>query len=140
MPLLEKTAGLTGGPSKGAHTDSGAAFVPDQSRAERPTSFDVADFPVPNGREEEWRFAPVARLAPLFAADTDGVLNGHGVLTTVVEAPEVQVEIVDRDDAAEAFGQTQGPDHRGLAPVARSDAASRRASSVSGPATSQCAR
>jgi len=46
--------------------------------------------------EGETRFC--ARLAPLFAADTDGVLNGHGVLTTVVEAPEVQVEIVDRDE------------------------------------------
>ena len=41
----------------------GAAFVPDQSRAERRTSFDVADFPMPTGREEEWRFTPVDRLA-----------------------------------------------------------------------------
>lgn len=82
----------------GSHSH-GVGPLPEASRASRPTSFDVADFPVPNGREEEWRFAPVARLAPLFAADTDGVLDGHGVLTTVVEAPEVQVEIVDRDDA-----------------------------------------
>ena len=44
MPLLEKTAGSPA-VREGAHTDSGAAFVPDQSRAERPTSFDVADFP-----------------------------------------------------------------------------------------------
>ena len=66
MPLLEKTAGLTGGPSTGdAHTDSGAAFVPDQSRAERPTSFDVAASRCPNGREEEWRFTPVDRLRSL---------------------------------------------------------------------------
>ncbi|AKT52844.1 ABC transporter permease [Arsenicicoccus sp. oral taxon 190] len=42
------------------------AFVPDQSRGERRTSFDVADFPVPNGREEEWRFTPVDRLQTLF--------------------------------------------------------------------------
>ena len=41
--------------------------MPDQSRAERPTSFDVADFPVPSGREEEWRFTPVDRLRALFA-------------------------------------------------------------------------
>ena len=29
------------------------------SRAERLTSFDVADFALPTGREEEWRFSPV---------------------------------------------------------------------------------
>ncbi|MBD7916682.1 Fe-S cluster assembly protein SufD [Cellulomonas sp. Sa3CUA2] len=81
----------------GAHTHGG--LVPESSRASRPTSFDVADFPVPTGREEEWRFAPVDRFAGLFAAASDGILTGRGVLTTVVEAPEVRVEIVDRDDA-----------------------------------------
>ena len=82
----------------GAHTH-GVGGVPEASRAERRTSFDVADFAVPTGREEEWRFTPVDRLAPLFAASTDGVLDGHGVLTTVVESPEVGVEILDRGDA-----------------------------------------
>lgn len=76
----------------------GLATVPETSRAARRTSFDVADFPVPTGREEEWRFSPMDRLAPLVAPD-GGVLTGHGVLTTVVESPEVRVEIVDRDDA-----------------------------------------
>ncbi|WP_029287634.1 Fe-S cluster assembly protein SufD [Cellulomonas sp. HZM] len=82
-----------------AHTHGVGATVPEASRAARPTSFDVADFPVPTGREEEWRFSPIARLAPLFAGDSDGVLDGHGVLMTVVESPEVQVEIVERGDA-----------------------------------------
>ncbi|MBF0686245.1 MAG: Fe-S cluster assembly protein SufD [Cellulomonas sp.] len=95
------TAGLSTDHSRavadGAHTHGG--LVPEASRAARPTSFDVADFPVPTGREEEWRFAPVDRFAGLFAAASDGVLPGRGVLTTVVEAPEVRVEIVDRDDA-----------------------------------------
>lgn len=54
-------------PAAGAHVDSAAAFVPDQSRAERTTSYAVADFPVPSGREEEWRFTPVDRLQALFA-------------------------------------------------------------------------
>lgn len=81
----------------GAHTHGGPV-VPEASRASRPTSFDVADFAVPNGREEEWRFAPVDKIAPLFAADTEGVLHGHGVLTTVVESPEVDVQVVDRGD------------------------------------------
>jgi Fe-S cluster assembly protein SufD len=77
----------------GAHTHR-TGGVPQGSRAERATSFDVADFPMPTGREEEWRFTPVDRVAPLFAAE----VGGHGVLTTVVNAPEVEVEIVDRDD------------------------------------------
>lgn len=54
-------------PGQEGHTDSAAAFVPDQSRAERTTSYAVADFPVPTGREEEWRFTPVDRLQALFA-------------------------------------------------------------------------
>ncbi len=43
------------------------AFIPDQSRAERMRSFDPADFAVPHGREEDWRFTPVDRLGMLFA-------------------------------------------------------------------------
>jgi len=80
-----------------AHTH-GVGAVPESSRGERRTSFDVADFRVPTGREEEWRFSPMDRLAPLFGAATDGVLTGHGVLTTVVDDPQVRVELVDRDD------------------------------------------
>ena len=34
-------------------------------RQDRPRSFDVADFPAVTGREEEWRFTPVKRLADL---------------------------------------------------------------------------
>jgi len=102
MTTTTNDAGLSTDHSRatadGAHTH-GRGGTPESSRASRPTSFDVADFPVPTGREEEWRFSPVDRIAPLFAADTAGVLAGHGVLTTVVEAPEVKVEIVERDDA-----------------------------------------
>ncbi len=73
MPLLEKTT-PEGAPSQRAASEAtvgdplpakGAAPVPDQSRAERRTSFDPADFPVPTGREEEWRFTPVDRLGAL---------------------------------------------------------------------------
>ncbi|MGL5866488.1 MAG: Fe-S cluster assembly protein SufD [Dermatophilaceae bacterium] len=45
---------------------SHGTVVPDTSRAERTASFDVADFPVPHGREEEWRFTPVDRLGAVF--------------------------------------------------------------------------
>ncbi|NTW40918.1 MAG: Fe-S cluster assembly protein SufD [Cellulomonadaceae bacterium] len=92
----------------GAHTH-GRGGVPESSRAARPTSFDLADFPVPTGREEEWRFTPVARVAPLFDAAGEG-LTGTGVQVTVVDAPEVQVEIVGRDD--ERLGRAGRPGDR----------------------------
>jgi Fe-S cluster assembly protein SufD len=63
-----------------AHTDSAAAFVPDKSRAERTASFDVADFPVPTGREEEWRFTPVKKLRGLLETGATGKLQWDTVL------------------------------------------------------------
>ncbi|MFG3493482.1 Fe-S cluster assembly protein SufD [Streptomyces sp. NPDC047928] len=61
-----------------------------------PPSFDVADFPVPHGREEEWRFTPLERLRGLH--DGTAVATGDGVRVEV-EAPEgVTVETVARDD------------------------------------------
>ncbi|MEG3613873.1 Fe-S cluster assembly protein SufD [Isoptericola haloaureus] len=87
----------------GAHSHG---TVPAGSRAERKTSFDLADIPVPSGREEEWRFSPVARLQPLFADD----LTGDGVAVTVDAAPEVVVETVGRDD--ERLGRAGKPGDR----------------------------
>lgn len=60
-------------------------------------SFDVADFPVPHGREEEWRFTPLERLRGLH----DGTaVAADGGVTVEVTAPEgVTVETVGRDDA-----------------------------------------
>ncbi|MGW0511411.1 Fe-S cluster assembly protein SufD [Streptomyces olivaceoviridis] len=67
------------------------------SRMSAPPSFDVADFPVPHGREEEWRFTPLERLRGLH--DGTAVANGDGVKVDV-QAPEgVTVEAVGRDDA-----------------------------------------
>ena len=63
---------LTQTPGPQAHTHSAETFVPDQSRAERTQSFDVADFPLPSGREEEWRFTPVGDLGALFADERTG--------------------------------------------------------------------
>ena len=61
MSLLADTS------SPKAHTHSAETLVPDQSRAERTRSWEVSDFPVPNGREEDWRFTPIDRLGVLFA-------------------------------------------------------------------------
>ncbi|MFF5368775.1 Fe-S cluster assembly protein SufD [Streptomyces sp. NPDC013187] len=67
------------------------------TRMSAPPSFDVADFPVPHGREEEWRFTPLERLRGLH--DGTAVANGNGVKVDV-QAPEgVTVEAVGRDDA-----------------------------------------
>ena len=67
------------------------------TRMSAPPSFDVADFPVPHGREEEWRFTPLERLRGLH--DGTAAVTGEGVRVEV-EAPEgVTVETVGRDDA-----------------------------------------
>jgi hypothetical protein len=36
------------------------------------TSYDVADFPMPTGREEDWRFTPVDRIGMLFRDEATG--------------------------------------------------------------------
>lgn len=82
-------------------TTAGAVAVAAEStvatRMSAPPSFDVADFPVPHGREEEWRFTPLERLRGLH--DGTAVATGDGLQVTV-EAPEgVTVETVGRDDA-----------------------------------------
>lgn len=49
---------------------------PTDARVSAPASYDVADFPVPHGREEDWRFTPwsgcavsmTARLSPTAAS------------------------------------------------------------------------
>ncbi|MER6914885.1 Fe-S cluster assembly protein SufD [Streptomyces sp. NPDC000594] len=81
-------------------TTAGAIAVAAEStvatRMSAPPSFDVADFPVPHGREEEWRFTPLERLGGLH----DGTAVASGGVKVTVEAPEgVTVETVGRDDA-----------------------------------------
>src|SRR6478735_7940708 len=86
-----------GAPSIAGFTEEGEALVPEKvdhshnhgvtvmsSRAERLTSFDVADFALPTGREEEWRFTPVRGLANLYS---DAASDGEAAAVTV-EAPE----------------------------------------------------
>lgn len=90
-----------GGPPPLGSTTAGSIAVAAEStvatRMSAPPSFDVADFPVPHGREEEWRFTPLERLRGLH--DGTAVANGAGV-KVAVEAPEgVTVESVGRDDA-----------------------------------------
>ncbi|WP_431967588.1 Fe-S cluster assembly protein SufD [Actinacidiphila sp. bgisy160] len=84
-------------PAAGATTE-GAIQVgqPRDARVSAPASYDVADFPVPHGREEEWRFTPLERLRGLH----DGTAVATGGVKVEVSAPEgVTVETVGRDDA-----------------------------------------
>ncbi|WP_330176394.1 Fe-S cluster assembly protein SufD [Streptomyces sp. NBC_01498] len=65
------------------------------TRVSAPPSYDVADFPVPHGREEEWRFTPLERLRGL----QDGTAVADGLIRTEVFTPEgVTQETVGRDD------------------------------------------
>ncbi|HEX4061143.1 MAG TPA: Fe-S cluster assembly protein SufD [Streptosporangiaceae bacterium] len=59
-------------------------------------SFDVADFPVPTGREEEWRFTPLRRLRDL---QGDSPLPPAKVSVETDPAPGVLVESGGRSEA-----------------------------------------
>ena len=65
------------------------------SRLHEHASYDPADFEVPTGREEEWRFTPLRRLAGLHGADP---LAAAAVTVEIDAAPEVKVEKVQRGD------------------------------------------
>ncbi|MCL1801867.1 MAG: Fe-S cluster assembly protein SufD, partial [Promicromonosporaceae bacterium] len=82
---------------------------PITSRAERIASFNVADFAVPTGREEEWRFAPLDRFAPFFEPRHDG----EQVHMDVSLAPEVRGEVVPASD--HRLGQVGKPEDRAAA-------------------------
>jgi Fe-S cluster assembly protein SufD len=56
-------------------------------------SANPADFPVPGGREEEWRFTPLRRLRGLHK---DAPLGSSGVTVTAEAAPEVSVDFPER--------------------------------------------
>jgi Fe-S cluster assembly protein SufD len=78
-------------------TTDGAITVgqPADARVSADPSYDVADFPVPHGREEEWRFTPLERLRGLH----DGTAEATGALRVEVAAPDgVAVQTVDRTD------------------------------------------
>ena len=76
------------------------------TRADRRSSFRVADIPVPKGREEDWRFTPMRRIKHLFEPG-----DYRGRAQTSVSAPEVvTVEHVGRDDAR--LGKVLAPGDR----------------------------
>ncbi|MEW1980123.1 Fe-S cluster assembly protein SufD [Citricoccus sp. NPDC079358] len=84
---------------------------PGSSRADRLSSFELADFPALTGREEDWRFTPLNRLAGLHLPDGDDArLTGAAPAVSVTELDGVTVETVGRDDAR--LGSVLTPDDR----------------------------
>ncbi|WP_068421325.1 Fe-S cluster assembly protein SufD [Janibacter terrae] len=84
---------LLADPGQQAHTHSAETLVPDQSRAERTRSWDLADFPVPQGREEDWRFTPVGRLTDLFSDEGGtGALGVEHTLPQGVTRSQIPAE------------------------------------------------
>ncbi len=76
---------------------------------------DVAAFPVPTGREEEWRFTPLKRLSGLLQPLLDG---GDGKLVVDIDAAAgVTTRFVDMDDPL--VGSVLTPDER-VSALARS--------------------
>jgi len=85
------------------------AVVPETSRGERFTGYDVEAFEVPSGREENWRFTPLKRLRGLHKGGDAAVATGK-VTLSVDAAPEVTVETVSRED--ERLGKAGAPGDR----------------------------
>jgi len=98
MPLLSDKAKTHQDPSL-----TPVVLAPDESRGARKTSFDVADFPVPHGREEDWRFTPVDRLTGLMADEP----TAEGAVT---------VSVSDQSVVAPPLGPDEGPRGTALLP------------------------
>jgi Fe-S cluster assembly protein SufD len=79
------------------HSHGPGSPVPEQSRAQRPTSFDVADFVLPTGREEEWRFTPIDLLRGLLEdSPAPGRLRWTTSLPAGVELAEIDPDAARR--------------------------------------------
>ncbi|MCL2515934.1 MAG: Fe-S cluster assembly protein SufD [Microbacteriaceae bacterium] len=69
--------------------------VPVQTRSERPTSTEVADFPQVTGREAMWKYTPVAELGALI----DGELDGGAYEIEATDVAGLSTSWVARDHA-----------------------------------------
>src|SRR5690349_12516243 len=85
------------------------APVPVQTRSERFTATQAADFPEVTGREAMWKYTPVARLADLLTGELDGSPYVYDATT----ASGVTTEWVGREDAR--IGAAGTPEDRASA-------------------------
>jgi Fe-S cluster assembly protein SufD len=72
----------------------GPGSPPLKSAAQRVASFDLESFPVPSGREEEWRFTPRLRMKRLFE---DAPSDAHLKWTTDLPAGVQVIEVAAGD-------------------------------------------
>jgi Fe-S cluster assembly protein SufD len=72
---------------------TGAIETAPVTRLHERQSYDPADFPVPDGREEEWRFTPLRRLRGLHADAPAGV---GGTSVEIDLAPEIKAFFSER--------------------------------------------
>ncbi|MCD4556927.1 Fe-S cluster assembly protein SufD [Schaalia sp. lx-100] len=80
------------------------------NRADRFATFDLAQMPMPAGREEDWRFTPMRRIERIL----DPSLYSEQDAPVTVNAPEgVQVETVERTD--KRLGSVLAPTDRAAA-------------------------
>ncbi len=77
------------------HSHGAGATPSVYSRADRPTSFNINDIPVPQGREEDWRFTPINRIERLFSVDH---YREDTTTVTVAGPQDVNYEVVDPSD------------------------------------------
>jgi len=87
MTVTTSSGAIQAAPGQTKTARGGGPGAPVGSRAARLTSFDPDAFGRPSGREEEWRFTPLARLGglldPLPAAEAPGItVSGQAELVT----------------------------------------------------------
>ena len=79
-------------------------FVPVQTRSERFTSVDVADFPAITGREAQWRYTPVAPVNSL----VDAGLSGAHYAYSLTDVPGAAAQWIGmRDERVSRAGQPE---------------------------------
>jgi Fe-S cluster assembly protein SufD len=73
-------------------------LAPPKTKSQALRSYDVADFPALTGREEEWRFTPLARLRGLATVDGSAASAGSPKLEYGHLPEGITVSAVDRSD------------------------------------------
>ena len=79
-----------------AVTEHEVSLVPATDHSPSVVSLDVNDFAIPTGREEQWRFTPLKRLAGLHEAQTP-VGNPVSVVTELAEGVSFATDIAKSD-------------------------------------------
>jgi Fe-S cluster assembly protein SufD len=108
----------------------GAVETAPVSRLHEKQSFDPADFEVPSGREEEWRFTPLRRLRGLHA----DLGPGDGKVSVVVADADPRVAIGNVEHGDPGLGVAYVPADR---VSARAFASFREATVISVPAATE---